>query len=90
MNKYGLLEPLILKKPSIPTIILVPMLAYDTNKQRLGYGKGYYDRFLNKYLKLNKNITTIGVAFSFQKYNKLPASNFDVKMNYILTENGIY
>ena len=38
---------------------------------------------------MNKNILTIGVAFSFQKYNKLPISKLDVKLDYILTEKGI-
>ena len=56
---------------------------------RLGYGKGFYDRFLNKFLKKKKNIIKIGIAFSFQKYNKLPISKFDVKLDYILTEKGI-
>ena len=67
----------------------MPLLAYDKRKFRLGYGKGYYDKFFNKYLRLKKNIMTIGVAFSFQKYHKLPTSNFDVKLDYILTEKGI-
>ena len=69
--------------------MLVPLLAYDKNKFRLGYGKGYYDRFLNKYLKTNKNIVTVGIAFSFQKCEKIPIDNFDVKLNYILNEKGI-
>ena len=89
VNKYGMLEPSKSKKSLIPNIILVPLLAFDNHKHRLGYGKGYYDRFLNKYLNINNKIITIGVAFSFQKYNKLPTSKFDVKLDYILTENGI-
>ena len=89
INKYGMLEPIKTTK-SIPNIILVPLLAFDDNKHRLGYGKGFYDRYLNKYLKKYKNILTIGVAFSFQKYHKLPISIMDVKLNYILTEKGIY
>ena len=89
VNKYGILEPLKLKQ-NVPDIMLVPLLAYDKNKYRLGYGKGFYDRYLNKYLKKFKNITTIGVAFSFQKYHKLPVNDKDVKLNYILTEKGIY
>ena len=89
VNRYGMLEPLITKNPLIPDLMLVPLLAFDSNYNRLGYGKGFYDKFLNKYLKYNKNILTIGVAFSFQKYNKLPASKHDVKLNYILTENGL-
>ena len=89
VNQYGMLEPVILKKPIVPNIILVPIIAFDNDNNRLGYGKGYYDKFLNKYLKLNLNILTVGVAFSFQKYKKLPSSNFDVKLNYILTEKGL-
>ena len=89
VNKFGLLEPFELKKSIIPDIMLIPLLVFDDHNQRLGYGKGYYDKFLNKYLKLNKNILTIGVAFSFQKYSKLPISKYDVKLDHILTENGI-
>ena len=89
VNKYGLLEPYLRKNSSIPHVVLVPLLAFDSRNYRLGYGKGYYDRFLNKYVNLNKRIVTIGVAFSFQKYNKLPTNIHDVKLNYILTEKGM-
>ena len=67
------------------------LLAFDKDKYRLGYGKGYYDRYLNKYIKQYKKDTiTVGVAFSFQKHNKLPINKNDVKMDFILTEKGIY
>ena len=89
VNKYGILEP-IKNKFKIPNLILVPILAFDRNKYRLGYGKGFYDRYLNKYLKKSSNILTVGVAFSFQKYHKLPIDKNDVKLDYILTEKGIY
>ena len=89
INKYGMLEP-IKSQPIIPNIMLVPLLVFDNNKHRLGYGKGFYDRYLNKYLKKFKNILTVGVAFSFQNYNKLPIENKDVQLDYILTERGIY
>ena len=89
INKFGILEP-IKTKFKIPNIILVPILAFDRNKYRLGYGKGFYDRYLNKYLKKFSNILTVGVAFSFQKYHKLPIDNNDVKLNYILTEKGMH
>ena len=85
VNNFGMLEPCLAKKPLVPDFMLVPLLAFDKNNNRLGYGKGFYDRFLK-----NKNkIITIGVAFSFQKYNKLSVSNLDVKLDYILTEKGI-
>jgi 5-formyltetrahydrofolate cyclo-ligase len=89
VNKFGMLEP-IKSNLNVPNVMLVPLLVFDSNKYRLGYGKGFYDRYLNKYLKKFKNILTIGVAFSFQKHHKLPINNDDVKLNYILTEKGIY
>jgi 5-formyltetrahydrofolate cyclo-ligase len=88
VNKFGILEPYQKAKPIIPDVILVPLLAFDAKNNRLGYGKGYYDKFLNDFLR-KKNILTIGIAFSFQKYNKLPVTNFDVKLDYILTEKGL-
>ena len=84
-----MLEP-IKSKQIIPNIMLVPLLTFDKKKFRLGYGKGFYDRYLNKYLRKFKNILTVGVAFSFQKYNKLPINDKDVKLDYILTEKGMY
>jgi len=85
VNEFGMLEPCLVDKPLIPSFMLVPLLAFDDNNNRLGYGKGFYDKFLKK----KNKIITIGVAFSFQKYNKLPVSNFDIKLDYILTEKGI-
>jgi 5-formyltetrahydrofolate cyclo-ligase len=89
VNKFGILEPLKNGKNVVPQVMILPLLSFDNNKNRLGYGKGYYDKFLNKYIKKNRNIITIGVAFSFQKYHKLPTSKFDVKLNFILTEKGL-
>ena len=88
INKYGIPEP-VKSEIIIPSIILVPILAFNENKHRLGYGGGFYDRYLNKYIKMHKNILTVGVAFSFQKHHKLPVNKKDVKLNYILTEKGI-
>jgi len=89
VNHFGMLEPS-KTKVKIPNLMLIPILAFDRNKYRLGYGKGFYDRYLNKYLRKFKNILTVGVAFSFQKYHKLPNDKNDVKLNYILTEKGIF
>ena len=89
VNKFGILEPQ-KTKFNTPNLILLPILAFDKNKYRLGYGKGFYDRYLNKYLKKIGNILSVGVAFSFQKHHKLPINKNDVKLDYILTENGLY
>ena len=64
-------------------------MAFDKNKNRIGYGKGFYDKYLRKHIQINKNIVTIGVAFSFQKYHKLPIDINDYKLDYIITEKGI-
>ena len=89
VNKFGMLEPA-KTQAKIPDVMLVPILVFDKKKYRLGYGKGFYDRYLKKYLKQYKNILTVGVAFSFQKHNKLPINQNDVKLDFIITEKGIY
>ena len=89
VNEFGILEPA-KTQAKVPDILLVPILAFDKNKYRLGYGKGYYDRYLNKYLNQFTNILTVGVAFSFQKHHKLPINRNDVKLDFIITEKGIY
>ena len=88
-TKFGILEPEE-TQAKVPDVMLVPLLAFDKNKYRLGYGNGFYDRYLNKYLKQFKNILTVGVAFSFQRHHKLPINQNDVKLNYIITEKGIF
>ena len=87
-NRLKFYEP---KQKSIqknPSLIIVPMLAFDKNGVRLGYGKGFYDRFFEKNSKLKK-IIKIGLAFSFQKIKKLPSNKFDIKLNRIITEKKI-
>ena len=49
VNKFGMVEP-IKSKSYVPEVMLVPLLVFDNYKYRLGYGKGFYDRYLNKYL----------------------------------------
>ena len=51
VNSFGTLEPLKSKKIYVPDVMLLPLLAFDKNRNRLGYGKGYYDRYLSKTLK---------------------------------------
>ena len=68
--------------------MLVPLLAFDSRMNRLGYGKGFYDRYLNNLVKLGKKFEAIGIAFSFQKYKKIPSSKFDFKLDNVFTEKG--
>ena len=89
VNNFGSLEPCVQTKSFVPDMMLVPLLAFDSQNNRLGYGKGFYDKYLNRFLKKINKITTIGIAFSFQKYKKIPVSKLDIKLDYILTEKGL-
>ena len=84
VGQMGVPEPYERKKVS-PDVLLVPLVAFDEYKFRLGYGGGFYDRYINKISKFKK-ILTIGIAFSFQQVSKLPSNNYDKKLDYILTE----
>ena len=84
INKYGIPEPTS-NKLKYPNIILVPLVAYDKNFNRVGYGGGFYDRYIKKMKKIKK-ITTIGLAFSFQKVKKILVNKYDIKLDFIITE----
>ena len=85
INKYGIPEP-ISNKVMYPDILLVPIVAFDKNLNRIGYGGGFYDRYIKRVKKKNKNIITIGLAYSFQKIKKIKINNNDMKLNFILTD----
>ena len=84
VNKYGIPEP-VLNKIKFPDILLVPLVAYDKNLNRVGYGGGFYDRYIQT-IKKYKKVTTIGLAYSFQKVNKIPVNENDIKLDIIITE----
>ena len=83
INKYGIPEPASGKK-IVPNILLVPLVAFDKNCNRIGYGGGYYDRYIKKIKKIKK-IITIGLGYSFQRINQIPADKYDVKLDFIVT-----
>tara|TARA_B100000965_G_scaffold370387_1_gene358456 strand:- start:736 stop:1305 length:570 start_codon:yes stop_codon:yes gene_type:complete len=88
VNKYGIPEPDSFKKNIVPDLILVPLVAFDKNCNRLGYGAGFYDRYLKKVQRIKKNCSCIGIAYNFQKHNKIPINKFDYKLDNIFTEKG--
>ncbi len=87
LNKFGIPEP-ISQKLCIPDILLVPLVGYDDKLNRLGYGGGFYDRYIEK-IEKKKKILKVGLAFSFQKLNRVPTSSHDKKLDFIITEKGI-
>ncbi len=87
LNKYGIPEPE--KKQKVyPDIIIVPLVAFDKRLYRLGYGGGFYDRYIQKTSE-KKNLLTIGLAHSCQKITRLPNSKYDKKLDIIITESYI-
>ncbi len=77
----------ILKKMDI---IFVPGMAFDLQGNRMGFGNGYYDRFLSNLKEINPNIPIVGLAFDFQIFNEnIPHEEYDVKINYVISPTGI-
>ena len=87
LNKYGIPEPEQIKKV-FPDIILVPLVAFDSGLYRIGYGGGYYDRYIDK-LSNKKNLLKIGIAHSCQKINRVPTNKYDKKLDIIITEKYV-
>ena len=87
INKFGIPEPISLKK-FYPDILLVPLVGYDNDLNRLGYGGGFYDRYIEK-IEKTKKIIKIGLAFSFQKIKNIPLNQYDKKLDFIITEKEI-
>jgi len=87
INKYGIPEPEP-KNIVYPNILLVPLVEFDKNLKRLGYGGGYYDRLIKK-LSKKKKIIKIGLALSIQKVDKVPINIYDQKLDYIVTNKYI-
>jgi len=83
INKYGIPEP-ITDKVTYPNILLVPLVAFDKHFNRIGYGGGFYDRYIRK-IKKNKDIITIGLAYSFQKVKEIQTNKYDIKLDFIVT-----
>jgi 5-formyltetrahydrofolate cyclo-ligase len=83
VGKFGVLVPEgkdILQKVLVD-IIFVPLVAFDQNKNRLGRGGGFYDRFLEHNLTLK-----VGLAFGSQRVDKVPTKNHDIPLDIIITD----
>ena len=87
INKFGIPEP-VSSRIFYPDILLIPLVAFDSNLNRLGYGGGFYDRYIQKIEKIKK-IIKIGLAFSFQKTSSIPINQHDKRLDFIITEKEI-
>ncbi len=78
-NRYGILEPSRHAPIAIPRLALVPGLAFDSANNRVGYGKGFYDRLLAKI-----SVYSIGIAYEEQLYSSLDVESHDFPVNEVL------
>lgn len=81
---YGIPEPRnpIAAEPDENSLFLIPGLGFDRCGTRLGYGAGYYD----KYLQCRRSLHLLGICFNIQRVEKLPAEKTDIQMDSVLTE----
>ena len=87
INKFGIPEPSN-DKIKFPDILLVPLLSFDAKLNRVGYGGGFYDRYIHR-IKRKKKPLLVGLAYSFQKVKSIPINKYDKKLDFVVTERKI-
>jgi 5-formyltetrahydrofolate cyclo-ligase len=87
-NSFGISEPFSTAPQCSPSLIFLPLLAYGTQGERLGLGKGFYDRYFHS-LTQQPNPLKLGLAFSWAYSPELKADDHDVPLDGIITENGL-
>ena len=89
-GRYGILEPagdaLLTQRDEEGLVVFVPALAFDLYGNRLGRGKGWYDRALSR---LGSGVTLAGLAYEFQIFDSLPAERRDCRVDHIITESRV-
>ena len=87
INKFGIPEPSD-GKMKFPDILLIPLLSFDTKLNRVGYGGGFYDRYIQR-IKRKKKPLLVGLAYSFQRVKNIPINRYDKKLDFVVTERKI-
>jgi 5-formyltetrahydrofolate cyclo-ligase len=88
-GSFGVLEPMDESRPYQSTdknIVLVPGAVFSEQGARIGYGKGYYDRYFGRWKEENIPYTAIGIAYDFQVINEFKTDSNDIDMHWIITE----
>lgn len=90
IGAYGIREPKPECSPEVEIkdidVVIVPAVAYDKDCYRLGYGGGFYDRFIER---LREDAITVGIAFDLQIFDSVPKEDHDAQLDYIITESQI-
>jgi 5-formyltetrahydrofolate cyclo-ligase len=84
-GQWGIREPLPQAAQVDPDILLVPLAAFDRAGHRIGYGAGYYDMTIHA-LRAKKRVVAIGIAFAAQEIPRVPATERDERLDFIMTE----
>jgi 5-formyltetrahydrofolate cyclo-ligase len=87
-NAYGIAEPPASAEEVVPDAVLVPLLGFDADGHRLGYGGGYYDRTLDT-IRKTRSVLAVGIAYAGQEVPRLPRETHDHALDMIVTEAGI-
>jgi 5-formyltetrahydrofolate cyclo-ligase len=85
---WGIREPLPQAPAVEPDILIVPLLAFDRQGHRVGYGAGYYDMTINE-LRARKPIVAVGIAFALQEIEAVPFTPRDARLDLVLTEREV-
>ena len=75
---------------NILDIVIVPAVVFDFEKNRIGFGGGYYDTFLKKVREKNKKVLFVGVCYDFQIIEKVPSEEHDVVLDFVVSESRIF
>ena len=87
-GQWGIREPVAEAPEVYPDILIVPLAAFDRHGHRIGFGAGYYDMTINA-LRAKKKVTAIGIAFAAQEIDRVPATERDARLDFMLTEREV-
>lgn len=87
-HRFGMLEPPARLGETVPAILLVPLLAFDREGYRLGYGGGYYDRTLAGLRRVGRCLA-VGLAFCEQEVDAVPHDAYDERLDMVVTPAGV-
>jgi 5-formyltetrahydrofolate cyclo-ligase len=87
-GQWGIREP-VAEAPEVhPDILIVPLAAFDRHGHRIGFGAGYYDMTIAA-LRAKKKVVAVGIAFSVQEIDRVPATDRDARLDFMLTEREV-
>ena len=87
-GQWGIREPKADAPEAAPDILLVPLLAFDRNGHRIGYGAGYYDLTI-AHLRARKTVIACGLGFAVQEIPSAPTTARDARLDLVLTEREV-